>query len=168
GRVDRPANRKAPGGDNAKRFIQQARLTPTARSELQFAMAKWIVTATACVGLSASQAPSAATVQATIQQHEIQTGAIPESSLVRVDLVPDRGSRGPLGSLYRCGIHGSCLLILKGKHALNTGTVGSQDRFQRRSFCMEVKMGERAPYASLVAVTTAEGSAFRPGAAKPT
>ncbi len=118
----RPAGPMAPGRDDASHLIRQACLASIARSELQVAIAKGNATAAAGIGLPGSQTPSAATVQ----QHEIQTRAIPESSLVQVDLVPDRGSRGPLGSSYRCGIHrsGLLILILREDTLWKTGTVG--------------------------------------------
>jgi hypothetical protein len=116
GHVDRPADQNARGRYNAKRLIRQACLAPAACSEFQFAIAKGSSPGAGGVNLPASQAPSTAT----IQEHEVQTGAIPESSLVQVNLVPDRSSRGPLGSIYRCGIHGSSLAHFEGKNRLST------------------------------------------------
>jgi len=57
---------------------------------------------TTCVALAV-----AATSLATIQEHEVQPGAIPEPGLLQVDLFSNRSSRRPIGSRNRCGVHNS-------------------------------------------------------------
>jgi len=60
---------------------------------------------TTCVALAV-----AATSLATIQEHEVQPGAIPEPGLLQVGLFSNRSSRRPIGSRNRCGVHNSILL----------------------------------------------------------
>src|SRR5271157_5389588 len=52
----------------------------------------------------------AATSVATIQEHEVQPGTIPEPGLLQVGLFSNDGSRGPFGSRNRCGVHDWILL----------------------------------------------------------
>jgi len=60
---------------------------------------------TTCIALAV-----AATSLATIQEHEVQPGAIPEPGLLQVGLFSNRSSRRPIGSRNRCGVHNSILL----------------------------------------------------------
>src|SRR5271157_808596 len=63
---------------------------------------------TTCVALAV-----AATSLATIQEHEVQPGAIPEPGLLQVGLFSNRSSRRPIVSRNRCGVH-NCILLERG------------------------------------------------------
>ena len=71
-------------------------------SNLDLTTAEGAGRAAVSTALAAIDAPSAATVE----QQEVKPRPIPESSLLKVDLVSRRGSRGSFRSRNRCGIHG--------------------------------------------------------------
>src|SRR5271157_36946 len=77
-------------------------------SDLDHAVAERASRDTTCVALAI-----AATSLATIQEHEVQPGAIPEPGLLQVGLFSNRNARRPFGSRNRCGVH-NCIHLERG------------------------------------------------------
>jgi len=71
-------------------------------SNLDITTAEGAGTAAGATALGIIDAPSAAT----IEEHEVQPRPIPESRILKVDLVSSGGSRRILGSRNRWRIHG--------------------------------------------------------------
>jgi len=77
-------------------------------SDFDHAVAERASRDTTCVALAI-----ASTSLATIQEHEVQPGTIPEPGLLQVGLFSNHNSRRPFGSRIRCRVH-NCILLERG------------------------------------------------------